>query len=420
MQIQWDDAQPQQQAQPQPFTIGGERRPTTPSGYQAVPGGLAPIPGGPADQSAEPPNPGTGFQMQPDGTAAPIPGTPQAASMDARTRMQVMEMQNGERLLDTIGTVSEQVNPSTTGLVGSVLNNIPGTAATDLSEAINPITAALSFDRLQQMRDASPTGGALGQVSERELQLLGSAVASLSTRQSPVQLRRNLETVRRHYTNWLNTVRQSQGLPVEQERPQLGDFSAVSNANQREVVTSDGGTEAPDDTERRAVYNRVRAMVRSGTPLRSIAAVLEGTAMQIDPNDPAWLAYESARQTEGFDPAPFDPVMTGQEEVNYEEANIDPITAAALGTADMASFSNFDEIVPGDTEDMRAIQEEAQEQQPTAYGGGQVAGALIGPAPVARTVRGAVAAGGTIGGLYGYGSATGNVAERLPSAALGA
>jgi hypothetical protein len=44
---------------------------------------------------------------------------------------------------------------------------------------LNLIKANLAFDRLQQMRDSSPTGGALGQVSELELKLLESAMATI-------------------------------------------------------------------------------------------------------------------------------------------------------------------------------------------------------------------------------------------------
>ena len=42
------------------------------------------------------------------------------------------------------------------------------------------VVSNIGFERLQAMRDASPTGGALGQVSDNELRLLSSALGSLS------------------------------------------------------------------------------------------------------------------------------------------------------------------------------------------------------------------------------------------------
>ena len=42
------------------------------------------------------------------------------------------------------------------------------------------------------MRASSPTGGALGNVTERELAFLQSVVANIENSQSPEQLRRNI------------------------------------------------------------------------------------------------------------------------------------------------------------------------------------------------------------------------------------
>ena len=51
------------------------------------------------------------------------------------------------------------------------------------------------------MRDASPTGGALGQVSERELDLLMSTLSSLDQAQSEPQFLQALSQVEARYTN---------------------------------------------------------------------------------------------------------------------------------------------------------------------------------------------------------------------------
>lgn len=80
----------------------------------------------------------------------------------------------------------------------------------DLERTADTIEANLSFAELQKMREASPTGGALGGIAIRELELLGSTVASLKTSQSPEQFRRNLEKVNAHLTNWEQAVRQAQ------------------------------------------------------------------------------------------------------------------------------------------------------------------------------------------------------------------
>ena len=56
--------------------------------------------------------------------------------------------------------------------------------------------SSIGFDRLQAMRDASPTGGALGQVSERELSQLNASIANLRQSQSLGQFKSNLAIVK--------------------------------------------------------------------------------------------------------------------------------------------------------------------------------------------------------------------------------
>jgi hypothetical protein len=81
----------------------------------------------------------------------------------------------------------------------------------DLEGAISTIKANVAFDRLQKMRDESKTGGALGNVSNIELSLLESSIASLDANLSPEILRQNLQAVEMHYQNILNA---ELGLPI--------------------------------------------------------------------------------------------------------------------------------------------------------------------------------------------------------------
>jgi Uma2 family endonuclease len=94
--------------------------------------------------------------------------------------------------------------------IDTVINKVDEAIAKDLSATVDTIKANLGFSTLQQMREASPTGGALGAVSERELTLLNSAVTSLDPAQSTEAFRRNLEQVRTHFTNWKNAIQEAE------------------------------------------------------------------------------------------------------------------------------------------------------------------------------------------------------------------
>ena len=142
-----------------------------------------------------------------------MPGTPEyiaaqkaIAEETARQRAMGTGMATKEaRAATVLGAVDDaqkQIGMFSTGLPGQVLRNVGGTSAMDLDKTISTIKANLGFEELQKMREASKTGGALGQVAVKELEFLQSAVSALDTAQSPDQIRKNLEKVKKHYANW--------------------------------------------------------------------------------------------------------------------------------------------------------------------------------------------------------------------------
>lgn len=104
--------------------------------------------------------------------------------------------QKFDRLNTAIDTAKDQSGFWTTGFIGSQAAKLPGTGAFDLTKTVQTIQANIGFEELQRMRDESPTGGALGQVSERELGFLQSVIANLENSQSQEQFESNLEVVR--------------------------------------------------------------------------------------------------------------------------------------------------------------------------------------------------------------------------------
>jgi len=82
------------------------------------------------------------------------------------------------------------------GIVGSRLASMGiNQEAVDVEQNLATLQSAIAFDQLQKMREASPTGGALGAVSERELLLLQSSVGALSNITSKEELLKTLDTI---------------------------------------------------------------------------------------------------------------------------------------------------------------------------------------------------------------------------------
>lgn len=123
---------------------------------------------------------------------------------------------NADRIINTIDQAIPLVGYTTAGLAGSA--NIPGTEGRDLETALTTIKANLGFDRLQQMRDASKTGGALGQVAVKELEALQATVASLDRGQSPAKLKENLADIKYYYDRWRKAVNGQDPGPAVRER----------------------------------------------------------------------------------------------------------------------------------------------------------------------------------------------------------
>jgi hypothetical protein len=132
-----------------------------------------------------------------------------AEKSEAKESKRVNLSNQANTVLNKVDEALGKVGGFTAGF-GGLLANVPGTKARNLQADIDTIKANLGFQQLQAMRDASPTGGALGQVTERELGFLQSTVASLDQLQSPDELRKALNQIKVHYNNWLSAVNKGQ------------------------------------------------------------------------------------------------------------------------------------------------------------------------------------------------------------------
>lgn len=192
----------------------GERRLQFEQGQSVADAG-GPNQAGLVKQFGKPPK---DYRWRADGTAEPIPGGPADPTADPKSKQrQDFAKLSANNVLSAVKDATGMIGRTTAGFGGSTLANVPGTGARDLQAKLETIKANLGFDRLQQMRDMSPTGGALGAIAVQELIALQSTVASLDQAQSPAQLQANLKKVERHYNNWLKTMNGE--APEMEERP---------------------------------------------------------------------------------------------------------------------------------------------------------------------------------------------------------
>ena len=164
-----------------------------------------------ADTTTMMPTPAKGFQYQQDENgnwiATIIPGGSADLEIKERERASIqatINKQNDaavvlknvklirEAILDPKEVLGFKISP--VGF-GAWLSDVPGTPAKGVKNMIKVIEANIGFGKLQAMREASPTGGALGQVSNIELDLLKSVIGSLEQSQSADDVLRVLNQI---------------------------------------------------------------------------------------------------------------------------------------------------------------------------------------------------------------------------------
>jgi hypothetical protein len=163
-----------------------------------------------------------GYRFKQDGNLEAIPGGPadaKAGEAAEKTNMrQDAALSRANLVIDKVEKALDQTGILTTGVLGAMSGITPGMPAYNYQKTLDTIIGNIGFQELQAMREASPTGGALGQVAVKELEMLQSVLSSLDRGQSRAQQTENLQAVGSHFENWKNTVRQARGLKPEPKK----------------------------------------------------------------------------------------------------------------------------------------------------------------------------------------------------------
>ena len=181
---------PPQPPAPAPFSLppGGVR-------FDAQGNQVASVPVKPEPAQKPPP----GYRPTSEGNLQAIPGGPADLKLQGALNQDTALLQNTTGALDRLATAANEVMTSPgigriTGLAG-VVPNVPGFAGADTAAKLQTLKAQVGFNVLQEMRNASKTGGALGQVTEKELGFLQNALAAIDTSQSEGQMKESLQKI---------------------------------------------------------------------------------------------------------------------------------------------------------------------------------------------------------------------------------
>lgn len=127
-----------------------------------------------------------------------------------------------------------------TGTVSKLYNWASGTDAKALKDMVVSVKSNISIDRLQEMRESSPTGGALGQVPVQQQEYLMQLLGSLDTEQDSELLEDNMKRIYNIYMDIVHGERKGPkkafrytigfdelGQPVKGKRRKWRGISAI-------------------------------------------------------------------------------------------------------------------------------------------------------------------------------------------------
>lgn len=149
---------------------------------------------GDAPQKAPP-----GYRFTGSGDLEAIPGGPADQKMQAAFTQDTSALQNAVANMDRLASTANQLlsHPGLAGITGlrGAIPDIPGTDAANARAKLEELKSQVGFQVLQDMRNNSKTGGALGNVSDAEGKRLESNLAALNSAQSLDEFKGELQKI---------------------------------------------------------------------------------------------------------------------------------------------------------------------------------------------------------------------------------
>jgi hypothetical protein len=162
-----------------------------------------------------------GFRYTASGSLEAVPGGPEEAKQQKQVAADVVKKQSAkEKATKAYQAADEALKILDKGVKGAPILSanmrvlgkyVGGTKSADLDSRLQTLKAIVGFKELNDLKAASPTGGALGQIAVKELEFLQSVQGSLNEKQGDQQLIQTLKEVRESYKRLKDAIDSYQG-----------------------------------------------------------------------------------------------------------------------------------------------------------------------------------------------------------------
>ena len=140
-----------------------------------------------------------GYRRSAEGNLEAIPGGPADTKLQGVFNQDTSMLQNSNASFDRLGAVTNELlnHPGLNGITGvrGKVPDVPGTDAANARALLATLKSQIGFGVLQEMRNNSKTGGALGAVSDAEGKRLENNLAALDTTQGVDQFKKQLKEI---------------------------------------------------------------------------------------------------------------------------------------------------------------------------------------------------------------------------------
>ena len=151
------------------------------------------------EKNNKPDKPPSGYRATAEGTLEAIPGGPADLKQQGQFNQDTSSLNESLNSMDRLAQEANAIkeHPGLGGITGvrGIVPNIPGTAPANAQARLDTLKSQVAFGVLQNMRNNSKTGGALGQVSNIEEKMLQDNLAGLGRAQSKEEYQKALQRI---------------------------------------------------------------------------------------------------------------------------------------------------------------------------------------------------------------------------------
>lgn len=155
-----------------------------------------------------------------------VRGGPADLKQQGALNQDTASLTNAVSSFDRLGLAANTLlkHPGLSGVTGwqGAMPNFPGSKAADAEALLGTLKSQIGFSVLQEMRNASKTGGALGAVSDAEGKRLESNLAALDNAQSIEQFEQSLRDIVQYTEDAKDRLRQAYNLKHANQAPASG------------------------------------------------------------------------------------------------------------------------------------------------------------------------------------------------------